>query len=242
MGSPGIFSRMNVPPSEMLVLPSGVATVEWRRSAQARRVSLRIDPRNGGIIVTLPPRASRRAGLALLNSHVDWITDRLRALPSAVPFADGAIIPIDGIPHRLRHAPEQRGLPRIEAGELIITGNTEFLRRRTQDFLRAEARRRLSALVAEKSEIAGLRAKRVTVKDTSSRWGSCAADGSLAFSWRLILAPVFVQDYVAAHEVGHLRHMDHGPKFWALVAELTPHMVQATPWLRVEAARLMRIG
>ena len=187
---------MNVPPSEMLVLPSGVATVEWRRSAQARRVSLRIDPRNGGIIVTLPPRASRRAGLALLNSHVDWITDRLRALPSAVPFADGAIIPIDGIPHRLRHAPEQRGLPRIEAGELIITGNTEFLRRRTQDFLRAEARRRLSALVAEKSEIAGLRAKRVTVKDTSSRWGSCAADGSLAFSWRLILAPVFVQDYL----------------------------------------------
>ncbi len=226
----------------MLALPTGPILVEWRRSARARRVSLRIDPRDGGIVVTLPLRASRRAGLALLNSHVGWVADRLRALPGAVPFVDGAIVPIDGIDHRLRHAPELCTGPSLQAGELVITGHADFLARRTHDFLRDLARRRLSALVAEKAWPAGLRASRITVKDTSSRWGSCAPDGSLAFSWRLILTPGFVQDYVAAHEVAHLRHMNHGPHFWALVAELTPHRAGAVPWLRLHASRLMRIG
>lgn len=234
----------------MLMLPTGLTAVAWRRSARARRVSLRIDPRDGGIIVTLPARASRRAGLALLHSHIDWLTARLRALPGAVPFVDGAVIPIDDVPHRLRHVPghgsgsgsRPGSGSRIEAGELVITGAAEFLERRTHDFLRAEARRRLVPLVAEKSRVAGVRAKRVTVKDTSSRWGSCAPDGSLAFSWRLVLAPAFVQDYVAAHEVGHLRHMNHGKNFWLAVNEMTPHMAEAVPWLRAHAARLMRIG
>ena len=233
---------MDIPPAETLLLPTGPIAVTWRRSARSRRVSLRVDPRNGGIVVTLPPRASRRAGLALLHSHIDWLTDRLRALPGAVPFVDGAIIPIDDVPHRLRHLPGHGSGSRIEAGELVITGAAEFLERRTHDFLRAEARRRLLPLVAEKSRIAGVRAKRVTVKDTSSRWGSCAPDGSLAFSWRLVLAPCFVQDYVAAHEVAHLRHMNHGKGFWAEVGTMTPHMADAVPWLRCHAARLMRIG
>jgi predicted metal-dependent hydrolase len=233
---------VEVPPPEMLELPGGLAVLEWRRSARARRVSLRIDPRGGAIIVTLPMRASRRAGMALVMNHTGWLADRLAALPDAIRFTDGAIIPIGGQPHRIRHEPAGRGGAFLHDSELVVTGAAEFLRRRTHDFLRREASRRLAALVVEKSAMAGLQARRVTVKDTKSRWGSCASDGSLSFSWRLVMAPDYAQDYVAAHEVAHLRHMNHGPKFWALVDELTHYKAAAIPWLRTEAPRLLRIG
>jgi predicted metal-dependent hydrolase len=131
---------------------------------------------------------------------------------------------------------------RAEGGEIVVGGSAEFLPRRVADFYRAEARRALSALALHKAEAAALRPRRVSVKDTSSRWGSCAADRSLAFSWRLVMAPPFVQDYVAAHEVAHLRHMNHGPRFWALVAQLTPHSASAMAWLKREGPGLLRIG
>lgn len=237
-----VFGRMDVPPPELIALPSGSARVEWRRSARARRISLRIDPSDGAIVVTLPPRASRRAGLVLLTHHVDWVSERIAALPRALAFADGAEVPVSGIPHRIRHRPDALGGAWLADGELHVTGAAEFLPRRVGDFLRAEARRRLAEMVAAKTEAAGVSARRVTVKDTSSRWGSCAPDRSLAFSWRLIFTPDFVQDYVAAHEVAHLRHMNHGPLFWALVEQLTPHRPTAVPWLRKNGAALLRIG
>ena len=172
----------------------------------------------------------------------NWVSDRLAALPDQISFADGALVPICGVPHRIKHVPEQRGGVWLHGEELHVTGAPDFLRRRVADFLRAEARRRLSAMVAAKAASAGLCPRRLAVKDTSSRWGSCAPDGSLAFSWRLVMAPEFVQDYVTAHEVAHLRHMNHGLRFWALVDRLTPHTHAAIPWLRKEGARLLRIG
>jgi predicted metal-dependent hydrolase len=227
---------------EMLQLPSGLARVTWRRSARARRVSLRIDPATTTVIVTLPARASRSAGMALLMSHSDWVTDRLAALPEAVAFKDGALVPLGGVLHRIRHVPHRRGGTYILDQELHVSGDVDFLERRVADFLRQEARRRLTALVAAKSTFIGVRPRRLTVRDTRSRWGSCAADKSLSLSWRLVMAPPFVQDYVVAHEVAHMRHMNHGRDFWALVDELTPHTKAAVPWLRVEGARLLRIG
>ena len=233
---------MDVPPPETLALPSGLARVEWRRSARARRVSLRIDPCGGAIVVTLPPRATRGTGMALLMSHVDWVTDRLAALPEPVPFTDGALIPLCGVAHRIRHSPNARGGAWVHETEIHVTGAAEFLRRRVLDFLRAEARRRLSALVAVKAALAGVTPRRIIIKDTSSRWGSCAPDKTLAFSWRLVMAPEFVQDYVAAHEVAHLLHMNHGPLFWAEVDRITPHTAAAMAWLRRDGARLQRVG
>jgi predicted metal-dependent hydrolase len=213
---------------EMLALPSGLARVEWRRSSRARRVSLRIDPTGGAVVVTLPTRATRKAGMALLMGHADWVSDRLAALPEAITFIDGAMVPICGVPHRIRHAPAARGGAFLLDQELQVTGAPEFLARR--------------GLAMAKAGLIGIVPKRVTVKDTTSRWGSCAPDKSLALSWRLLMAPAFVQDYVVAHEVEHLRHMNHGPKFWSLVDELTPHTKTAIPWLRSEGARLLRIG
>ncbi len=233
---------MRVPLPETVALPSGPARVEWRRSARARRVSLRIDPCGGNVVVTLPLRAGRGAGVALLMTHAEWVSNRLAALPDMVPFVDGAVIPIAGHPYRIRHVPQARGGAWLQGDELYVSGAAEFLCRRVGDFLRAEARRRLSALVTTKSSVLGLTPHRVSVKDTRSRWGSCISDGSLAFSWRLVMAPEFVQDYVAAHEVAHLRHMNHGARFWGLVHRLTPHAAEAIPWLRTEGSRLLRTG
>jgi predicted metal-dependent hydrolase len=245
-GMPAVLSATRrgaeSPDSEIVTLPSGAARVEWRRNARARRVSLRIDPSDGAIVVTLPLRASRRAGMALLMGHVDWVSRRIAELPAAITLMDGAEVPIGGIPHRICHHPDRRGGAWLEAGELHVTGQAEFLSRRVVDFLRAEAGRRLSAQARVKAANAGLIPARITIKDTTSRWGSCAPDGALAFSWRLVMAPDFVQDYVTAHEVAHLRHMNHGAAFWKLVASLTAHTPGAMAWLRDEGPRLLRVG
>lgn len=233
--------------AELVELSGGMAQVQWRRSLRARRVSLRLDPRDGIVIVTLPPRTARNVGVALLKDNAVWVMQRLAALPTAVRFEDGATVSLAGGQYRIRHvgaasASTRRGAVWLKDGEIHVAGDGAFLRRRVTDFLRAEAHRRLSALVVDKAKSAQLRASRVTVKDTRTRWGSCTANGALAFSWRLVMAPLFVQDYVVAHEVAHLRHMNHGPAFWKLVEVLSPHVRPAAAWLRDEGARLLRVG
>lgn len=232
---------MPPPAIESLALPHGPTRVQWRRSTRARRISLRIDPREGSVIVTLPPRAAVAAGRALLLDHAGWVAERLARLPTAVVIADGADVPLDGHPVRVRHVPGGRGTRLVE-GELLVSGAAEFLPRRVVDFLRAEARRKLAAAAMEKAAGAGLKARRVVIKDTRSRWGSCTADGTLMFSWRLVMAPPEVQDYVVGHEVAHLRHMDHSARFWAFADTLTPFRAGAVRWLERSGAGLMRIG
>jgi predicted metal-dependent hydrolase len=227
--------------SEVLSLPQGPTRVRWRRNARARRISLRIDPRGGAVVVTLPLRAGRAAGMALLMDHAAWVAARLAALPEAVAFATGNAVPIDGRMVQIHHVERARGV-RLVGDALLVGGVAETLPRQVAEFMRAEARRRLSALATEKAHAIGLMPRRVVVKDTRSRWGSCAPDGTLMFCWRLLMAPAEVQDYVAAHEVAHLRHMNHGPHFWALVEDLSPHVEAAIAWLHESGAGLMRIG
>jgi predicted metal-dependent hydrolase len=232
--------------AELLSLPDGPARVAWRHSTRARRVSLRIDPCGGAVVVTLPPRAGRKAGMALLMDHAAWVSARLAELPDAVSLEPGSRVALHGVEHPIRHIagalPQRRAAVWVTQGEIRVAGESGTVAGRVVEFLRAEARRGLLALVASKARRAGVQPRRLTVKDTSSRWGSCAASGCLAFSWRLVMAPPFVQDYVAAHEVAHLRHMDHGEAFWALVASLTDHTDEAMAWLRAEGPRLLRVG
>lgn len=235
--------------AELLPLAGTTAPVRWRRSARARRVSLRIDPAAGGVVVTLPPGAGRAQGIALLQAHAAWVAERLARLPGAVALADRAVVPVHGRPHRVRLVPGERGGARLVRGggagagedEIHVSGAAGGVPRRVEALLRVEARRVLGALAARKAAAIGARPRRVVVKDTRTRWGSCTADGTLMFCWRLVMAPPEVQDYVAAHEVAHLRHMDHGPAFWALVAELSPHVRPAMRWLRAEGPGLLRV-
>jgi predicted metal-dependent hydrolase len=214
--------------------------VRWRRSARARRVSLRIDPRSTGIVVTLPPRVGREAGLALLRTHTLWVLTRLDHLPADAPWHDGGQVLLDGRPHAIRHCPDGRRGVWIEDDIVLVSGEAPFLRRRLATFLRQEAGRRLGARVALLADQSGLRPRRLTVKDTSSRWGSCTSDGTVMLSWRLLMAPSDIQHYVIAHELAHLRHLNHGPEFWTLVASLTPHRRTAEAWLRRHGPALLR--
>ena len=229
---------------EMLRLPAGELPVRWNRCGRARRISLRIDPRAGAVVVTLPTRAAREAGLALLRTHADWVAGRLAALPLAVSFDEGAIMLLAGRPHRISHAPEARRGVWVEGDEIRVSGERDFLPRRVADFLRAEARARLGRLVAEIAggPEAGLSPARLTIKDTATRWGSCSSEKVVMFSWRLVMAPPEIQHYVVAHELAHLRHLDHGAQFWRLVDRLSPHRIHAEAWLKRHGAALLRTG
>ena len=238
----GILSTMNSDFPELVSLPGGPAHVRWRRSKRARRVSLRIDLKGGHVVVTLPQRACRSTGMALLLSHADWVRDRLQSLPQPVRLTDGAAVPLHGEMHVLRHMPAARAGVQVRQGEIHVSGEADFLQRRVLDFLRLEARRSLVPLAMSKAESIGRRPSRITLKDTSSRWGSCTASGNLAFSWRLVMAPRFVQDFVVAHEVAHLHHMNHSQQFWSLVSDLTPQMDEAMLWLRRDGLQLLRVG
>jgi hypothetical protein len=228
--------------TELLPIQGALAQVVFRRSARARKISLRIDPAQGGLVITLPMRASRRAGLALLQTHEAWVAERLASLPGALPFLAGAVVPVRGMPHEICPVPSARGGAWIEDQRILVSGQPEFLGRRVADCLKRLARQELTAQAAAKARLAGLNPKCVRVKDTRTRWGSCAPDGTLAFCWRLICAPDFVQDYVVGHEVAHLRHMNHGRHFWALTDELTPHRTAASAWLERNGPALLRIG
>jgi predicted metal-dependent hydrolase len=234
------------PKPETLRLPSGDLPVRWHRCGRARRVSLRIDPRAGTVVVTLPNRAGREAGLALLHAHAGWVAGRLAALPRVVSFEDGAVVLLSGVPHPIRHMPDGRRGVWVEDNEIRVSGDRDFLGRRVDDFLRAEARRRLARLVAsiaaDPEAGPGLSPSRLTIKDTSTRWGSCSSEKVVMFSWRLVMAPPDVQHYVVAHELAHLRHLDHAEGFWRLVDRLTPHRREAECWLKQHGAALLRTG
>lgn len=215
--------------------------VRWQRSARARRVSLKICPREAAVVVTLPTRVTRRAGMALLTEHAAWVAQRLAAIEAPPALLDGAMVPLGDAPHRIIHEPARRGAV-IGDGTLRVGGAAEFLPRRVLDLLRVEAGRRIHAALQGHTEALAVRPRAVRLKDTQTRWGSCASDGTLAFSWRLVMAPEWVLDYVVAHEAAHLRELNHSARFWALCESRTPHRRAATEWLKQHGPRLLRVG
>ena len=227
---------------QVLVLGDSEITLEVRRNRRARRMNLRLAADGDGVVLTLPVSATRSEGLAFVHQHTAWITSRLADQMPRQPFINGATIPYRGTDHAIRHHPEARGGVWREEGEIRVAGRAEHLNRRVRDWLRTEARRELNGLAHAKAGRIERRVTRVTVRDTTSRWGSCTADGRLSFSWRLILAPSYVLDYVVAHEVAHLVELNHGRRFHNLVGQLTDEVKAAEEWLRRRGAELHRYG
>lgn len=216
--------------------------VRLRRDKRARRLILRLDSNGDGVVVTLPPGTGSPEALDLVARQETWIIDQLAALPPRVPFSDGAVIPVLGIDHRVCHRPG-RGPP-VEAadGEILVAGRPEHLARRLGDWLRGEARRQIETRVETLAGRLGHRAGRITLRDPRTRWASCAADGGLSFSWRLVMAPEPVLAYVVAHEMAHLAIRGHGPAFWALVGDLVDGVDEGRAWLRRHGPGLHRYG
>lgn len=216
--------------------------LEVRRNRRAQRISLRVDTIGPRVILVLPSSAPMRRGLDFVAEKAVWVQNRLARAPETVPFADGAEIPYLGVPHVVRHRPDARGGVWRDAGAIHVTGAPEHLPRRLADWFKAEARRELTARSHEKAARIDIRIAGISVRDTRSRWGSCSATGRINYSWRLILAPEFVLDYVVAHEVAHMVEMNHSPAFWAQVAGLTDQMDAGRRWLKRQGASLHAFG
>ena len=239
------------PPSEPrtleIVFERSIYPVRLRRLRQARRFTLRIQSTTREVVLTIPPRASMKEAREFAQKHGGWIVARLHRLPQAVPFADGVVVPVRDVPHRIAHRQALRGTVWAEmdgGGErlLCVVGDARHINRRVGDYLRREAQRDLEAASLRFANELGLRIKRVAVRDQSSRWGSCSTTGVLSFSWRLILAPSTVLNYLAAHEVAHLVEMNHSARFWRLVQQLCPDHRRAKGWLDAHGADLHRYG
>lgn len=223
------------------------APVEVRRHPGARRLTLRISRSRRTVIVTLPVQCNIDEAGTFITRNIDWVRARLDSLPTAVPFHDGVFIPLRGETHRVAFSGAARRAPVERKAcapypELCVSGRAEHAPRRLKDWLAKEAHRDLDQRVAFHAQRLKVAPKRIAVRDQTSRWGSCSTTGVLSFSWRLIMAPPEILDYVAAHEVAHLREMNHGPRFWALVRETMPGLDDAKRWLQVYGMDLHRYG
>ena len=158
---------------------------------------------------------------------------------------EGLELPLRGVPHRIVHR-AARGTVWTQADAdmplLCVAGNRVHLARRLRDYLKREAKRDLEAASHRYATQLGVTVRRVAVRDQASRWGSCTAAGILSYSWRLILAPPFVLDYLAAHEVAHLVEMNHSRRFWRVVAGICPEWQRAKGWLTANGNALHRYG
>jgi predicted metal-dependent hydrolase len=225
------------------------APIEVRRHAAARRMTLRVSKTKRAVLVTVPAVCRMEEASRFVESNLDWVRECLGAVPAPIPFADGARIPLRGRMHRLRFSGVARARPVVEVAagagatpQLVVSGRLEHASRRLKDWLVEQARADLDASVSRHSSTLGVKARSISLRDQTSRWGSCTAGGLLSFSWRLVLAPGHVLDYVAAHEVAHLVEMNHGPRFWKHVARCMPRLEEAKRWLRSNGADLHRYG
>lgn len=228
-----------------LVLDGEVTPVFIRRHAQARRLTLRVRVATRDVVLTAPPHVSMASIRDFADRQREWLRLRLGRLPDVVPFMDGALVPLRGQPHRIVHQSGARGTVWVGEGEepsLNVAGEAPHVARRVTDFLKREARADLVEAVQRHAAGLGVQVNRITLRDTSSRWGSCSSKGDLSFSWRLILAPPMVLDYLAAHEVAHRLEMNHSPRFWRAVERVFPQRVQAETWLQIHGASLHRYG
>lgn len=229
-----------------VVLGGRAVNVRLRTNPRARRYTLRLARAGVEPVVTIPPSGSVAGARSFLEHHSEWLQRRLAARPSVRPIADGATLPIRGVIYRIEHRPGRRGTVWVERGRsdpvLAVAGDAEHLSRRVTDWLKREARADLEKAVYQYAAMIGKRATAIRIRDQKGRWGSCSSRGSLSFSWRLVLAPPMVLDYLAAHEMAHLREMNHSPAFWRLLRRICPETDRAEAWLKREGASLHLFG
>ena len=217
--------------------------LELKASARARNLRLRVDPRTGQVMLTVPPRVSRRRALQWASEHRDWIEAQLAKIVPPAPLEPGAVIPLHGIDHVVDWCAARSRNVALEPGRLVTGGPRDNLEARLVRWLKRHAAETLAAETREFAQTAGVAVARIGVADTRSRWGSCSSTGNIRYSWRLILAPDWVRRATVAHEVAHRLHMNHGPDFHSLVETLLgADPKPARLWLRRFGAGLHRFA
>ena len=245
----GLFAKIRsaaqpkpLEPASIVIGADSIGVV-FRRHAQARRMVLRLNPEGTAVMVTVPGYASRSQALDFTERSRDWIIEKLGGRGESVSLKPGNRVPLRGVEHDIRHLASRRGTVTVDplAPVIQVPGGLPHVPRRLLDWFKAAARADLTVASRKYAAAMGVRFKRVTIRDQRSRWGSCSSAGELSYSWRLILAPSEVLDYVAAHEVAHLKHMNHGPRFWRLVLSHCPHAARAKKWLKANGQSVHRV-
>ncbi len=214
---------------------------------RARRIRIKMDAANRTVAVTVPGSASKlKDAKRFVLDKYDWILVQLEAFPPAQPFIAGGNVWLRGEIYTL-HSPETRGRPKVdtELKHLIVPAHKDTLEGRTKRFLIRTAREALTHCTHVHASALGKTVDKISVRDTSSRWGSCVSrrtGNHISYSWRLICAPPFVLDYVTAHECAHLIHPDHSKNFWNLCNELVDTVKPAESWLKNHGNKLHAVG
>lgn len=241
-------SSGKAPPAQRLVdVGNRSVPITIKENQRATRITLRIEPGGKALKMTIPYGLHHREVDDFLERHNGWLKAKLSKFSQEEgSIRDGGMIAIRGVAHRIEHTGTLRGvtqLARNAEGEAVlrVSGAPEHMGRRIATFLKKEARADLERLVALHAGAIGKPVRSISMKDTRSRWGSCSHDGNLSFSWRIVMAPEGVIDYLAAHEVAHLKEMNHGPKFWALCNRLCPDMEASKAWLKRHGSQLHAI-
>jgi predicted metal-dependent hydrolase len=229
---------------ELLRIEGRPVEVTMRLNPRARRLIVKVHPSTGEISVIAPSQRALDRALDFAQGEAPWIARQLARVPTPVALRPGARIPFRGREHLIVRHETGRGLAAHDPHENVIRigGEDAHAPRRLLDFLKREARKVLEERTKDYAGRIDSRVRRVTVRDTASRWGSCSAAKCISYCWRLILAPDFVLDYVVAHEVAHLREMNHGPRFWKLVRQLCADIETPQRWLRKNGTALHRYG
>lgn len=213
---------------------------------KSKRITLRLMPSGDGLKITMPAHVSDRELDQFLNRNKNWVATRRARLPKKVEIGEGAIIPYLGLEHRIVHLDRLRGVvePKLIGDELslLVPGDPKFIQRKLVDFLKKQARSTLNEIVAVHAATLNVRPKQIRITDSTSRWGSCSSTRTLSFSWRIIMAPPEVLDYLAAHEVAHLREMNHSDRFWNIVRDICPDMEIHKAWLRKNGSSLHAVS
>ncbi len=234
-----------LPETRTLDVAGRLMPLTIRQHERATRITLRIEPGGRALKMTVPRGLAAREVNAFLDRHQGWLLTKLAKFTKEATIRDGGEIPIRGVACRIRHTGSLRGITELIEVDgkpvLSVSGLPEHASRRIATFLKKEARADLDRLVVHHASAIRAPFSTITMKDTRSRWGSCSSQGNLSFSWRIVMAPPMVIDYLAAHEVAHLKEMNHGPRFWALCKKLCPHMEEAKTWLKRHGSLLHAI-
>jgi predicted metal-dependent hydrolase len=233
------------PPAAEVVIDGAPVEIAVKVSTRAKSYRLSL-PNNGRPLLTVPKFGRWGEAKAFLDRHTPWLAERMEASVKPVAFVRGAIVPLRGVNHRIVPTGRVRGVVEVGAHEgemaLLVPGEAQHRARRLTDWLKGEAARELDRRCRHHAANLGVEVKSISMRSQSTRWGSCSSTGKLNFNWRLILAPPFVLDYVAAHEVAHLLEMNHSQDFWDTVERTLPTMERGREWLRVHGRELMVYG
>lgn len=230
------------PLDQTIDLGDRTAPLTTRVNRRARRLIVTVDSINGCVIVTAPSRRALPEAIDFAKTRAPWISRQLEDGGGAKPFRNGSIAPYRGAPKLIVLDGGPRAGVRLDGDRLLAGGDEKHLNRRVTDWMKAEAHRILTERVDHYASALGKRRGPLTIRDTRSRWGSCAKDGAMSFSWRLILAPPEILDYVAAHECAHLVHHNHSPAYWRVVRTMGVDARAARDWFSDNGQTLYGYG